>query len=49
MAKLAGVLQSQGVTRGDRVLIYMPMIPQVRAPYIPGTLSWQCSSTHAWC
>ncbi len=29
MAKLAGVLQRQGVTKGDRVLIYMPMIPQV--------------------
>ncbi|MFK7890633.1 MAG: AMP-binding protein [Granulosicoccus sp.] len=24
----AGVLQSKGVTRGDRVLVYMPMIPE---------------------
>lgn len=28
VARLAGVLQSQGVEKGDRVLIYMPMIPQ---------------------
>ncbi|MBU2894570.1 AMP-binding protein [Colwellia sp. D2M02] len=28
VAKFADVLQSQGVSKGDRVLIYMPMIPQ---------------------
>ena len=28
VAKFAGVLQAQQVTKGDRVLIYMPMIPQ---------------------
>ena len=28
VAKLAGVLTSLGVIKGDRVLIYMPMIPQ---------------------
>ena len=28
VAKLAGVMTSLGVTKGDRVLIYMPMIPQ---------------------
>jgi len=28
VARLAGVIQSQGVTKGDRVIIYMPMIPQ---------------------
>ena len=28
VAKFAGVLQDQGVVKGDRVLIYMPMIPQ---------------------
>jgi len=28
VARVAGVLQSLGVTRGDRVVIYMPMIPQ---------------------
>jgi propionyl-CoA synthetase len=28
VAKFAGVLAGQGVTKGDRVLIYMPMIPQ---------------------
>jgi len=28
VAKFAGVLQSQQVKKGDRVLIYMPMIPQ---------------------
>jgi acyl-coenzyme A synthetase/AMP-(fatty) acid ligase len=28
-ARLAGALQSLGVTKGDRVIIYMPMIPQV--------------------
>lgn len=27
-ALFAGVLQAQGVTKGDRVVIYMPMIPQ---------------------
>jgi len=27
-AKFAGVLSSKGVTKGDRVLIYMPMIPE---------------------
>ena len=27
-AKFAGVLADQGVTKGDRVLIYMPMIPE---------------------
>ncbi|MDP4946122.1 MAG: propionyl-CoA synthetase, partial [Alishewanella sp.] len=28
VAKFAGVLQAHGVTKGDRVVIYMPMIPQ---------------------
>jgi propionyl-CoA synthetase len=28
VAKFAGVLAAQGVVRGDRVLVYMPMIPQ---------------------
>lgn len=28
VARFAGVLASQGVAKGDRVLIYMPMIPQ---------------------
>jgi propionyl-CoA synthetase len=28
VAKFAGVLANQGVTKGDRVLIYMPMIPE---------------------
>ena len=28
VAKFAGVLSAKGVTKGDRVLIYMPMIPQ---------------------
>ena len=28
VAKLAGVLAAQGVARGDRVLIYMPMVPE---------------------
>jgi acyl-coenzyme A synthetase/AMP-(fatty) acid ligase len=29
VARLAGVLTDLGVTKGDRVIIYMPMIPQV--------------------
>ena len=28
VAKFAGVLQNQGVKKGDRVVIYMPMIPE---------------------
>ncbi len=28
VAKFAGVLAAQGVIKGDRVLIYMPMIPE---------------------
>ena len=28
MTRLAGALRKHGVERGDRVLIYMPMIPQ---------------------
>ena len=28
-ARLAGLLQSQGVKKGDTVIVYMPMIPQV--------------------
>jgi propionyl-CoA synthetase len=28
VAKFAGVLQDQGVVKGDRVIIYMPMIPE---------------------
>jgi len=28
VARLAGALAAQGVTRGDRVLIYMPMVPE---------------------
>ncbi len=28
VAKFAGVLAAQGVTKGDRVVIYMPMIPE---------------------
>ena len=27
-AKLAGALSAQGVTKGDRVIIYMPMVPE---------------------
>ena len=27
-AKTAGMIEAQGVTKGDRVIIYMPMIPQ---------------------
>tara|TARA_R110002124_G_scaffold2365_3_gene15333 strand:+ start:2740 stop:4632 length:1893 start_codon:yes stop_codon:yes gene_type:complete len=27
-ARLGGALQAQGITKGDRVIIYMPMIPQ---------------------
>ncbi len=27
-ARFAGVLKAQGVTKGDRVLIYMPMVPE---------------------
>ena len=28
MARFAGVLQGLGVTKGDRVVIYLPMIPE---------------------
>lgn len=28
VARFAGVLQSQGVARGDRVILYMPMVPE---------------------
>lgn len=28
VARLAGALQAKGVTKGDRVIIYMPMIPE---------------------
>ncbi len=28
VARFAGVLKSQGVTKGDRVIVYMPMIPE---------------------
>ncbi|MHA2760671.1 propionyl-CoA synthetase [Vibrio harveyi] len=28
VAKIAGMLSNQGVTKGDRVVIYMPMIPE---------------------
>lgn len=28
VATFAGVLQAQGVTKGDRIIIYMPMIPE---------------------
>ena len=28
VARLAGALQAQGVERGDRVIIYMPMVPE---------------------
>ena len=28
VAKFAGVLAAQGVTKGDRVIVYMPMIPE---------------------
>ncbi len=28
VARFAGALQDQGVTKGDRVLIYMPMVPE---------------------
>ena len=28
VAKLAGALTAQGVTKGDRVIIYMPMVPE---------------------
>jgi propionyl-CoA synthetase len=28
VARFAGVLQAQGVTKGDRVIVYMPMVPE---------------------
>lgn len=28
VAQLAGALQAKGITKGDRVIIYMPMVPQ---------------------
>lgn len=28
VARLAGVMQTRGVVKGDRVVIYMPMIPE---------------------
>lgn len=28
VARFAGVLQSQGIVKGDRVIVYMPMIPE---------------------
>ena len=28
MARFAGVLAAQGVEKGDRVVIYMPMVPE---------------------
>ena len=28
MSRFAGVLTAQGVVKGDRVIVYMPMIPQ---------------------
>ncbi|NMS37313.1 AMP-binding protein, partial [Vibrio parahaemolyticus] len=28
VARVAGMLAEQGVTKGDRVIIYMPMIPE---------------------
>lgn len=28
MSRLAGALARMGVSRGDRVLVYMPMIPE---------------------
>jgi propionyl-CoA synthetase len=28
VSKFAGALKDQGITKGDRVIIYMPMIPE---------------------
>ena len=28
MAKLAGAMVAQGIGKGDRVIIYMPMVPE---------------------
>ena len=28
VSKFAGALQNQGIKKGDRVIIYMPMIPE---------------------
>src|SRR5258708_8539050 len=28
VARMAGALRRQGITRGDRVIIYMPMVPE---------------------
>jgi propionyl-CoA synthetase len=28
VAKLAGALAARGITKGDRVVIYMPMVPE---------------------
>jgi acetyl-CoA synthetase len=42
VCKMANVLREQGITKGDRVCIYLPMIPAVSIlacarmePYIP--------------
>ena len=35
VAKVAGALHARGVGKGDRVLIYMPMIPEGACPYSP--------------
>ena len=39
VANLAGALRAKGVGKGDRVIIYMPMVPEALEAMAPGNLS----------
>ncbi len=46
VCRLANVLKSRGVEKGDRVCIYMPMIPEAPTPCSPAPVSGRCTR---WC
>ena len=46
VCRLANVLKSRGVEKGDRVCIYMPMIPEAAYAMPPAPASGRCTR---WC
>ncbi len=47
VARCAGMLRGLGVGKGDRVIIYMPMVPETASSAVSPPTSWPPGSTTA--
>ena len=48
VSKFAGALKDQGVNKGDRVIIYMPMIPEAVIAMLACGTNWSNSLCSVW-